>query len=80
MRKPNMMTTLSRTSDIVQDVRIRETITIGEGTSALTGRLNSQLLGSLDISRAVFSKIRRATRGIWRVRSTPINTRVRIRV
>ena len=37
LEKPNMITISTRTSATVQDVRIREIITIGEGTGALIG-------------------------------------------
>ena len=52
---------------------------IGEGTSTLTSRLNSQLLDSLDLQGSLFKEVRGTIREIGRVRSTTINTRGRIR-
>ena len=39
LEKPNTMTTSNRACDTVQDVSIREAITVGKGTNMVTGRL-----------------------------------------
>ena len=57
-RKSNTTTRSTRANAMVQDVRMRKTMTIGEGTSTLTGRLNSQISGSLDLQRSLFKEIR----------------------
>ena len=62
--KQNTMTRSTRNNATVQDVRIIETITIGEGTSTLMGRLNSQILDSLDLQSRLFKEIRVTMREI----------------
>ena len=56
--KPNTTTRWTRINATVIDVRIRETIMIREGRSTLMSRLNSQLLGSLDLQSSLFKEIR----------------------